>query len=413
VSRWVAAAIAIFIGCSGSRSFDPNEEVVVRVSAVAGLSALLPGLEISGSSAAASDLVFVETTRHIEAMRAEGARIILVRRASAPFSSQQLASALRGKELVSAAALDDRHIEARFADEATAALVVQYQALGFDLGPFEVEQQDENRIRLVRRGESAIDAIELIESTRSDEWRKLLAHELDVVPWAANEYRSHFAGLSSIRVLDIPPNDTAALYFNVRRPALASAVVRRRIAAALNREAIASVACGARSCASEPVAPVDGPALPNSLVVLVPEDVTTFRMAAKVLRHQLWPAGVDLQIHPIAVSEIVRRMTGGDFDVSMLPLSLADHRFGFFLSPGHPKAMPMTGFTSAAYDRAVEQGHLSSAQSIIDSELPATRLFELRSFAAVDSRFCGNVKPQSASWLWLSELYPCEEGPAP
>jgi hypothetical protein len=39
-----------------------------------------------------------------------------------------------------------------------------------------------------------------------------------------------------------------------------------------------------------------------------------------------------------------------------------------------------------------------------------TRLFEVRTFAAIDAGFCGTVSPSDSSWRWLSELYPCEAG---
>jgi hypothetical protein len=103
----------------------------------------------------------------------------------------------------------------------------------------------------------------------------------------------------------------------------------------------------------------------------------------------------------------------GDYVLAMLPLTTSDRRFGFFLSPGNPKGIPVTGFASSEYDEAVERGDLRAAQGILDRDVPVTRLFEFRSFAAVDAAFCGDVTPSTSSWLWLSKLYPCEEGPPP
>lgn len=408
MSRRAAAAIAFLIGCSGPRTSDPEAESVLRVSAAAGLSDLTPRPLVSGSSAQAMDLVFDLPDSHIESMRADGSRVILSRRPSTRFSADELARALRYEGLISAHALDAQHIEARFIDEKTAALCVQYQNLGFDIGPFAIDSQAAGRIRLVRRGDSAIDVIELVESSRSDEWRKLVAHELDVVPWAASVYRAEFGGMASIRILDIPPNDTAAIYFNVRAPTLADPRVRRHLAALIRRPALARLACGDASCASPDVEATSDAPLPPRLSVIVPKDFTTLLTAAKILRHQLFQAGVELDIEPISVEEYVDRTPRGDYLLALGPLTVADHRFGFFLSPSHPKAFAMTGFASAEYDGAVDRGDLVTAQAVLDRELPVTRLFELRSFAAVDAGFCGDVTPTSSSWLWLKELYPCE-----
>lgn len=386
---------------------------MLRVSAAGGLSELIPGLEISGPAAAAMDLVFAVPDQYIESMVATGATVTLVRRENAAESAEELARALRGKELMSARALDARRIEARFQDEKTATLVAQYQAIGFDVGPFVVDSSASGTIRLVRRHGTGVEAIELVESSRADEWRRLVAHEIDVVPETASVYRSQFAGMSSIRTLDTPAKDTAALYFNVRAQGLEDAAVRRRIAGSLHRQAIASLACGDPACAS-PSVPVEASSpLPERVQLLVIEELSTLATAAKIVRHELWPLGVEVDIEPVTASEIVQRMTSGQFDLAMLPLSLADHRFGFFLSPGHPKGLPITGFANAEYDAAVDRGDLAAAQAILDSEVPVTRLFENRYFAAVDGRFCGDVTPTVGSWLWLSKLYPCEEGPSP
>ena len=411
--RRAAAAIAFLIGCSGPRAPDSDREVVLRVSATFGLSEIEPALEVSGTSAAVMDLVFDTTGPYIESMKAEGAKVVLTTRATSKLSASELAAAMRCKEMVSARAIGERSIEAQFPDDKTAALAVQYDAFGFDLGPFRVDSQDANHIRLVRRGEGALDVIEAQASTRSDEWRKLLAHELDVIPLAASQYRAEFAGVESIRVLDIPASNSAALYFNVRSALLADARTRRRIASAIHREAIARLACGVASCASPTVEPPDeAAAAPQRLSLLVPEDDAPLGVAAKILRHQLFPIGVELEIEPVAIATYVDRQARGDYALALGPLSNGDRSYGFFLSPSHARGIWVTGFASPEYDAAVDRGDLAAAQTILDRELPATRLFELRSFAAVDSAFCGDVTPSASSWLWLSELYPCEEGPS-
>ena len=136
-----AAAFALVIGCSGSPSSDRDEEISLRVSAVAGLSELMPGLDASGSSAAAIDLVYDDLEPHVASTRVDGARIVLTRRSSSRLSAVELAATLRGRELRSARAVDNEQVEAVFDDASTASLVDQYQALGIDIGPFAVESK--------------------------------------------------------------------------------------------------------------------------------------------------------------------------------------------------------------------------------------------------------------------------------
>ena len=400
------------VSCSGSRSTDLDQEIVLRVSAVAGITELVPGLEVSGSSAAALDLVFDEPSLHIESMSAEGSRVILIRRSAARFSSQELAAALRAKGMASARALDETRIEVTFADNATASLVAQYQAFGFELGPFQIDAQDDEHIRLVRRGAGGIDAIELMAATRSDEWRKLMAHDLDVIPWAASPYRDQFEGVGSVRVVDIPVQSIAALYFNVRAAGVSSAEVRRTIAGAISRKAIARLSCGDASCAvPDPPRPSTRAKIPSRLSLAVAQDDSALLIAAKVLRHQLWSLDTELQIRAVSIADLQQLLNAGEFELALFPLAKGELRFGFFLSPGHARAFPVTGYSNPEYDAAVDRRDVATADAILEREAPVTPLFEMRSFAAIDSRFCGEVVPSGTSWRWLAELYPCGEGP--
>ena len=68
-----------------------------------------------------------------------------------------------------------------------------------------------------------------------------------------------------------------------------------------------------------------------------------------------------------------------------------------------------SGFADPTYDEAVRRGDLAAAQAILDQAMPVTPLYEYRTFAAVDARFCGDVTPSAQSWRWMADLYPCED----
>jgi hypothetical protein len=408
--RGAAVALGLVLSACSGAGEDPSDQVIFRVGATSGLSEFVHGENLSGSSAAAIDLVRDRAREHVETIAREGSKLRLTRRASSPYTAEQLASSLRSERLVSARASGPDVIEAVFSDAATAART-QLSYLGFDLGPFVVESQEPGRVRLRRRGRSAIDMIDIVEVSASDEWRKLMARELDVMSSSPALFREQFAGMNSVRLLDIPATITATLYFNVRSPALENAAARRRIAAALNRAAIARVATGDQGSAirSAAIAADEATQLPARLSLLVLEGESATLLAASVIRHQLGQLNISVDIEAQPLEQVVARLDSGQHQLAILPLPKGQRRFGRFLSPS-PEAPSMSGFSDPEYDGAVTSGDLARAQAILDREVPAIELYEVRTFAAIDSRFCGEVTPNDTSWRWMADLRPCENG---
>jgi hypothetical protein len=410
VTRRGPAAVLLLLSACGGAGDNQREEVVFRVGATAGLSEFVPGDTLSGSSAAAADLILDPDSDHIEKISRDGSKLLLTRRSSSPYTAEQLASSLRSQRLVSARASGPELIEAVFTD---AAAVERHHLsyLGFDLGPFALESQEPGRVRLRRRGRSAIDVIEIVEVSASDEWRKLMARELDVMSSSPALFREQFAGMNSVRLLDIPPTLTATLYFNVRSPGLNSPATRRRIAAALNGAAIARVATGDEGSAIRPaaIAADEAVQLPARLSLLVGEHESAMQMAASVIRHQLGRLNIAVDIDPLPLDQIFARLASGQHQLALGPLPKGERRFGRFLTPTADEPS-VSGFADPEYDTAVSTGDLARAQAILDREIPAIELFEWRTFAAIDSRFCGDATPDDTSWRWMADLRPCENG---
>lgn len=379
-----------------------------RVGATSGLTRLVPG-DLNGSTAVAADLVFESGPDLVASMQATGNRVEITRKPAARFSVEQLARSARFSGLVSARVVAADRFELTFDSASSARRLVDGGGLGFDMGPFEVELEAHGLTRLRRRSGTGIPAIEISEVSSADEWRKFLARELDVMPSSPSLYREQFDGMESVRLVDVPPAVAAALFFNVRDPAVASAEIRRRIAAGLNRAAIARVVSGDPSAASPvvPAEPAGSEALPARLSVLVPEDESSLILAASVLRHQLARQNIDLVVQALPLDEILRRCDAGSQQLFLAQLPLGGRTFVRFVSPKQG-ARSLTGFADPAFDAAVERGDLSAARGIFDREVPATMLYELRTFAAIDSRFCGEVTPSYISWRWMAELYPCD-----
>ena len=410
VARATTTALLLGLAACGGASDDPPEDVVVfRIGAAAGLPSLLPGPRLQGSSAAAAELVFEPREDFVSELRAEGARVMLTRRSSSRLTAKELASYARYDGLVTARAIDADHVELVLSDARSAAGLVQYGNVGFDIGPFEVESHGGGRARLRRRGKSAIDVIEIVEVSRADEWRKLMARELDAIPSTPNLYRSQFAGLASVRLIDIAPTNRATLYFNVNDPVLADRRVRHRIAASIDRPAIARVASGESSHAVPAIKsdPLDPGVLPSHLSLITVEGLSTHILAASVLRHQLDQFGIAVDVEPLNLQEVLKRIAEGRHQLVLTTLPVGDARFARFLSPNSDNAS-VSGFSDPEYDAAVAAGDLGRAQAILDREVPATSLYESYTFAAVDSRFCGDVRPKVSSWRWIANLRPCE-----
>jgi hypothetical protein len=407
------AAVALLLclsACTDSGDEHPHD-VVFRVGAPTGLSKLLPGPGLDGSSAQAADLIYEYGPDYIEDVRAEGTRVIATRNRNCRFSAAELAPAMRYNGMVSARSLDADHIEIVLPDPASAAQMVEFGVVPFDLGPFAIESEEPGHARLRRRGKSAIDVIEIVEVASSDEWRMLMSRQLDVMPSSPNLYREQFTGMGSVRLLDIPPVVSAALFFNVRDPALADAAVRRRIAGGLNRQAIARVASGdGSSAAPDPaVSAADaGVPLPARLSLLVIADESSTLLAASVVRHQLARLNIAIDVEPAPLEQVLDRIKQGRAQVALAQLPNGARAFSRFVSPT-PDGLSMTGFASPPYDAAYAAGNLDEAGAILSREMPATVLYEWRMFAAIDSRFCGNVTPSYGSWRWMADLYPCKD----
>jgi ABC-type transport system substrate-binding protein len=379
---------------------------VVRVSATAGLESFEPGPSISGSAASALDLVFDPVSTYGTVTRVDGRTVAIRLRDDHRLDARELAARLRFHGLVSVAVNGDRELVATLVDHESALILADQAFTIFDTGPYRLGQQEPGVVHLRRRDARPIDAIDIVETSQQDEWRKLMARELDIIPAAASLYRRELDDIDSIRVFDIPATADVALYMNVRDPMLRDVAVRRAIASMIRRDAMARLACGDEACAGPAVEGSPDVAIPLALTVSVIESDATLMTAARALQYQLGELGVDVLLRPTAVANLV----AGDYQLTVMPLPRGRYGYLGFVSPapGRPTA---TGFSDPVLDAAVASGDLAAAQRILDRDLPVTLLFEHRKFAAVDARLCGDVTPSGSSWRWIADLYPCDEEP--
>ena len=242
------------------------------------------------------------------------------RRSESPYSAAQLAEALRFEGLERAAAIDGDTIAATFVDESTAAVFCRLDMSVFDLGPYELVERFPGGLRLRARADAGMDRIDIVEVPAAEEWRRLMARDLDVVPATAEINRQELADMTSLRPLDIPVTGVAALVFNLRAPPFSETKARRAVTAALDRAALARTVCGAIPSPSTPPSSRRwASGAPATMQVMVLRSDSTLTLAAEVLRLQLRSVGTIVTIDTVSIDELAQRTQQGRFEATLVP----------------------------------------------------------------------------------------------
>jgi hypothetical protein len=192
------------------------------------------------------------------------------------------------------------------------------------------------------------------------------------------------------------------LVINSDHEALRDAAVRRRLLSAIEREPIASVACGEPACAAAHWAPASSDprvALPESLELLLYADDASFELVARVLQHQLRRLGVRLRTHAVGLDALVGRLRRRDYQALLAPIPLDRS-----LALGRVRMY----YSDPIFVAALERGDEAAATARLRDQAVVLPLYESRQFAAIDRRFCGGKPTSTGSWRWIADLYPCD-----
>jgi ABC-type oligopeptide transport system substrate-binding subunit len=245
-----------------------------------------------------------------------------------------------------------------------------------------------------------------------EQWRRLFADDIDVIPIADSIHRQRFAGMESVRISWIPTRDYLGIFFNARAPELASPRVRRAIVRGIDRRAIAQIACGDAACAdtlwSVDTAADERVQLPATLRAIYLASDYGAELAGRTLRHQLRALGIQLQLDGISIDEVMKELPAGSFHLGLFPMNRS---YLEIFTSDHVKNY--TGYANPDFDRAVAAGDFAAADRILARDVPIYPLFELISFSAVDRKFCGPGPQTVNSWRWVADLYLCERGAPP
>jgi len=371
-----------------------------------------PAPTMEGAAASAIELSHEYARQHVHMGKRSDIELVLSPLPRDELTAERIATAVDFEGIDRVELQANGLVLVRFSDEAHREGYENWGML--DTGPFRIEDPNARPVRLLRRGNSAIDVIEIFDTTTDEQWRLLHGHKLDVIPSAGEPDRPELAGLGSVRTIDFENPHVFALYFNLDNPTVANADARRAIVRALDRAAIARAVCGSDRCQppiSDPPAPVEG-ALPQRLSLLVLPGTDRMHRAAAIVRHQLRAAGVDVEVRTVDMSTGVALFDSVDTAMALAPWSRTPESYAWFTTPG-TRRYTLTGYANPEYDRAIANGDLELAKQLLDRDVPVVPLLHMRYFAVIDNRFCGNVHPTPTSWLWLADLRPCAQGETP
>jgi hypothetical protein len=392
--RW--AVTALLVSCANART--ENEPIELRLGSHSGIAPMKQ--PFTGTiTANLSDLTFVDTC--FDRVERHGKHVTF-HLADQSTPAETIASAARFPNLVSVVAHDDA-IDVEFANEED-ALVGEGDRTIFATGPYEQASFNESELVLRRRSGNGPDLIDVINATSEDEeWRRFLTREFDVIPQTTANQREFLSEVPSVRLVPYQRVSPVFLYFSTQSEALQDHDVRRAISLGLRRGPLAeSVARKRDAAAKTPEDLTEARRLLHgrhlSLRLTVPATSNYFTKAALIVQSQLRLIDIDVSIVPTSIATF-----------ATTPRDLAVF-YGFPLAGFVSTNANLSQWSNAAFDAAVMDNDLSRAQQIFDEAIPATTLFEVMDWAAIDKRFCGGQPHSPADLSWIADLHPCREG---
>ncbi len=304
-------------------------------------------------------------------------------------------------------------------------------------GPFVIESESADltvlRVNPYHHGgQSRVSTIHLrsFETVRAA-WAAMMRGEIDFLYQVPNDTREFLERESGVRMQPVLRRSVFSLVFNMRRPMFRPAEVRAALSEAVDRQQIVDLALRGHGepatgylwphhWARRPDTPSFGYSPRRSLAALedraadpeqgrmrgaklrfrclVPAGVSPHDRVAIVLQKQLFDIGVDMQIEPVPIGDLPKRLAAADFDAVLLDLnsgtSLAriyafwhSSSAGFFANLDYTATdEPLEALRAARTDREVQDG-LDRVQRTLFRDPPAIFLCWSETTRAVTDRF--------------------------
>jgi peptide/nickel transport system substrate-binding protein len=324
-------------------------------------------------------------------------------------------------------------------------------------GPFQVtrERRGEKRPLTVLRafdkyygGRPSVDRIDIeVFENQRQAWAAMMRGGLDVLHEVSRDALEFVQAETTVNTYSFPRSYYIPLVFNVKRPVLKRADVRRAINEGIDKKALVSEGLRERGRAADgPIWPehwaysssqrtfafnpeaarlrLDNAGLPIkvqpsgiparfSFSCLVLDDVRFARLAL-VLQKQLWDIGIDMRLEPVTVAQLAQRFKTGDFDAFLFELAGRSLSWvyafwhsppgGVFLNTGYTAAdAVLDRIRHARSDEEVRAG-VSDLSRILYEDPPAAFLAWQAQSRAVSKQFQvvsdTNRDVLSTVWQW-------------
>ncbi|HEX2573989.1 MAG TPA: ABC transporter substrate-binding protein [Polyangia bacterium] len=356
-------------------------------------------------------LTHIPLAEHFVRLEHQGPRVLLFRSSKSTLLPEQLAKliALPGKRSASAMT---GGVVVEMKDPAAAAMVrltdrglTRYERTRFDPG---------RQLELTRcLPGSGPRKIVVRNVTQDEEWRLLLAREVDLVPVISPSHQRYLVDVPTVRIVPVRTPTPVALAFRVRAPAPTAQVdLRRAISSRIVRQALAeSIDANLaepvkmqedRDEARRSLERLGGHVGARHLRLYFDEAVADLQRVALVIEQQLAPLGIVVDIQALRSDALLEALKKGDFDMLL-------HRVGFEKRfwPWLPRA---TGYESPEFEAAVGRGDDAAARAILEQDLPLTPLYLFHEGVVLDNYFCGATPITVTDLSWLDAVHPCKPG---
>ena len=281
-----------------------------------------------------------------------------------------------------------------------------------DDGPYRQVSFSGDKLVLERRAPGVPQRIEVYAmSSESEECRRFLAREVDVVPRAEAGQARQLREVPSVRVVPVEHPSTAAIFFNVRRGAFATAEARRLVSAGFRRRAIAHAATSDDTAAVgsdvEKPSGEERPSARGRVRLLFYAGASDTQRAALVIEQQLLELGFQVDILALDLPELGKQLSDGGYDLFLHQGAYEPAAFKLATSASDYN---LTGYANPEFDAAVAAGNDARALELLARDVPFAPLYGLREAVALDVKLCGDRPKYSYDLSWLATVHTCAPG---
>lgn len=336
----------------------------------------------------------------------------------------------------------------------TAVLAVKPDNPDIGTGPFQLVNRVNNDAKLTAfgryyRGRPPLAAIDVTNyPTQRNTWAAMMRGDIDMLYEVSGDAAEFVEAESTVRSYSFPRPYYIPLTFNVRRPVLRDAEVRRAINEAVDR--VTLVRDGMRGRGR----PADGPVAPQNWAYTPPAtpfrydpesarrrldaagyparadgrtgmpmrfkfqclvfaDDTRFDRIALLVQKQLADVGIDMQLVPLSLRDFASRVEAGDFDTFLMEMSgrslsrayefWRSHK-GIVINSGYSAADPVLDKIRAARSDDEVRSGVAELGRVMHDDPPAAFLVWPEMSRAVLTQF--DVVPQDKRdiltnlWMW-------------